>query len=421
MLQNCFGWSEQKSSGSWWCSTSPVSINDIMVEEANAPEGGGRGSTYNAATNTVTAPFRRRRHSVDGRGTSEKLNAKIKAETSVLIKRFKDLRLLADAHWHCSSNLDAFQLGTLKMELKRLQSGCATIGTLVQVLDQGQNLRRWADAHIQMINLVAKRFYEKEQQTKQQSGSPDKARSGTATAYSAEQTRSLLGCGPFDGITFDVKMKDRQGIESVLNAGADPMATDKLRKTCAHDLALAGILPFQTDTWHAVRLQSLKKRGADLRTSRDCYGRAPILIALEEHNVAFLRAILRVEAGFSQGASLQRKWRNDEENLADSTFDKADHASEIEGVSAATGRKTTATSEPKLWCFPRKTKYHPLRCEITCYAQESRVSRVGCGFGRKSRSEAALFGRRSIPVRLRDYSLMEHSTAYTTGLRERAI
>ncbi|CAD7933200.1 unnamed protein product, partial [Amoebophrya sp. A120] len=85
-------------------------------------------------------------------------------------------------------------------------------------------------------------------------------------------------------------------------------------KTCAHDLALSGILPFHTDAWHAVRLQSLKKRGADLRTCRDLYGRTPILIALEEFNVAFLRAILKVELGEEWGMRIFRKMPPYKEN-----------------------------------------------------------------------------------------------------------
>ena len=63
-------------------------------------------------------------------------------------------------------------------------------------------------------------------------------------------------------------------------------------------MALAGILPYHTETWHVMRLQMLKKKGADLRMTRDIWGRAPLLIAMEEYNVGFIRALFRVEVYF---------------------------------------------------------------------------------------------------------------------------
>lgn len=72
-------------------------------------------------------------------------------------------------------------------------------------------------------------------------------------------------------------------------------------------MALAATLPLHTEAWHLSRLQSYKKNGADLRISRDCHGRTPIFIALEEMNIPFLRAILRVEQGEEWAMRLLRK------------------------------------------------------------------------------------------------------------------
>lgn len=65
-----------------------------------------------------------------------------------------------------------------------------------------------------------------------------------------EQSQLLLGQSSLDGMAFDVRLKDRQGVDAVLNKGADPMVCDAFFKTCAHDLAAIGQLPFHTDTWY---------------------------------------------------------------------------------------------------------------------------------------------------------------------------
>ncbi|CAD7933198.1 unnamed protein product, partial [Amoebophrya sp. A120] len=117
-------------------------------------------------------------------------------------KKFKELKPLADRHWRGSSsgvpssgqqhqsetanntassstasennktankqNLDSLELGTLKLELKRLQQDCSTVVDLIQVLDAGQNLRRWAEAHMLMISVLAKRFHAQLEQQQQQ-------------------------------------------------------------------------------------------------------------------------------------------------------------------------------------------------------------------------------------------------------------
>ena len=57
----------------------------------SSPQGGGSAPSH-----------RRRRHSVDGRGTSEKLLLRIKQEGRGLFLKYRELKPLADRHWHAT-------------------------------------------------------------------------------------------------------------------------------------------------------------------------------------------------------------------------------------------------------------------------------------------------------------------------------
>lgn len=145
-------------------STKPHNSFRKIMETLNTPAG--------------AVPSRRRRHSVDGRGSSEKLFVKIKAETHALLSGYRELKPLADRHWHAHAAiasggsgsatgapspaapvpLDSLQLGTFKLELKKLLQSCQALQELIQVLEPSQNLRRWTESHIQLLNQMQKRY-----------------------------------------------------------------------------------------------------------------------------------------------------------------------------------------------------------------------------------------------------------------------
>ena len=104
----------------------------------------------------------------------------------------------------------------------------------------------------------------------------------------------MLGSHAFDGVVYDPALQEVTKLSSILKT-ANPMVTDGEGKTPGHAMALSGLLSYHTEAWHSLRLGLLKKRGADLRVARDVWGRAPMLSALEEGNVAFIRGLLKTE------------------------------------------------------------------------------------------------------------------------------
>ena len=108
-----------------------------------------------------------------------------------------------------------------------------------------------------------------------------------------------MGRYNYDSLVYDPEFKDPYKIDRAMKRGADPHAKDfpVFGNTMANLMALGGDTHMHTESWHMDRMHILRKRGCDVRCAPDIQGRAPLLTGLEQNNVLFVKAILRVEMG----------------------------------------------------------------------------------------------------------------------------
>lgn len=141
-----------------------------------------------------------------------------------------------------------------------------------------ETLCRWIESRANVLSAVARKF---------------------KGEYDETMTEQLLGTRGFDGIVFDNKLKAPAGVQNLLNKTADPNARDgPCGFTASHAMAWsASLTSWFPESWHLDRLRLLRRAGGDIRCAVDLYGRTPLLLAMENSNVQFVKSILRVSLG----------------------------------------------------------------------------------------------------------------------------